>query len=416
MQVKKPASAFLRQEIYGLLKRGKPQRKAKSTYEGRIRMSNRLKIVMSVLLLSLFLLSGCSDLGNSPVETTDETVRTTETTKAVTTKVTTAQTTKIETTKQETTTEETTPEVTTQEEEKPFYDELFVMPKDGLRPIAVVIDNEGSTVLPQGGPGLAQVVYEFIVEGGISRIMPIYWGLDIDYLGPVRSARHYMLDYMKEYDAFFVHFGWSPQAKSDISTYGVQIANGVSNAYDIFWDITKNKNNWQDTYTNSSNVEKMMNRNKYSTETKVNMSDRYVDEWIVPDVDATCEQISIRYSSGYRIGYEYNPETGLYDKTRQGQPHMERNNGLQIQAGNIIIMRVKNYTIKGDTEGRQHLETAGSGKGYYITSGKVIEINWSKETRFARTRFTDSNGDEIRLNPARTWVQVVPLDATIELD
>ncbi len=378
-------------------------------------MSRRLKIVVcGVLILSFFMLTACSESGRTNAEDTDETVSTTKIT--ITTKpVTTAQTTKEETTEKETTKEETTVEVTTTEEEKPFSDDLFVLPEDGQRPIAVVIDNEGSTVLPQGGPGLAQIVYEFIVEGGISRIMPIYWGLDIEYLGPVRSARHYMLDYMKEYDAFFVHFGWSPQAKSDISDYGVQIANGVSNAYDIFWDITKNKNNWQDTYTNSSNIKKMMNRNKYSTETKVNMSERYVEEWRIPEEGAVCEQISIRYSSGYRIGYRYNPQTGLYDKTRQGQPHMERNNGEQIQAGNIIIMRVKNYTIKGDTEGRQHLETAGSGKGYYVTSGKVIEINWSKETRFAMTRFTDSNGDEIRLNPARTWIQVVPLDATIEL-
>ncbi|HBN83174.1 MAG TPA: DUF3048 domain-containing protein, partial [Clostridiales bacterium] len=138
------------------------------------------------------MLTACSESGRTNAEDTDETVSTTKIT--ITTKpVTTAQTTKEETTEKETTKEETTVEVTTTEEEKPFSDDLFVLPEDGQRPIAVVIDNEGSTVLPQGGPGLAQIVYEFIVEGGISRIMPIYWGLDIEYLGPVRSARHYML-------------------------------------------------------------------------------------------------------------------------------------------------------------------------------------------------------------------------------
>jgi hypothetical protein len=270
-----------------------------------------------------------------------------ELTKEVTTMVVT--TTKETTTEETSSNEETTTEETTSEEEKKnvFCDELFVMPKDGIRPVAVLIDNEGSSVLPQGGPGLAQVVYEIIVEGGITRLMPVYWGLDIDYLGPVRSARHYMLDYMKETDAFFVHYGWSPQAKQDIADYGIQIANGVSNAYNIFWDLTKDKNNWQDTYTSSDRIKDFMIRNGYSTETKVRMSERYHEEWSIPTEGKDCSFLSIQYSSGYKIGYEFNPDNGLYKRTRQGKPHMERNNDLQIEAGNIIIMKVRNYTIKG---------------------------------------------------------------------
>jgi len=95
---------------------------------------------------------------------------------------------------------------------------------------------------------------------------------------------------------------------------------------------------------------------------------------------------------------------------------MERNNDLQIEAGNIIIMKVRNYTIKGDDAGRQHLETTGSGTGYYVTSGKIINIKWTKETRFAMTKFTDEKGEEIVLNPARTWIQVVPVEAIIDFE
>jgi hypothetical protein len=384
-------------------------------------MSKRQKrVICGVLTLFIIMCSSCSGNENgtekTEITTTEETVTTAETTKEVTTTVIT--TTKETTTEETSSNEETTTEETTSEEEKKnvFCDELFVMPKDGIRPVAVLIDNEGSSVLPQGGPGLAQVVYEIIVEGGITRLMPVYWGLDIDYLGPVRSARHYMLDYMKETDAFFVHYGWSPQAKQDIADYGIQIANGVSNAYNIFWDLTKDKNNWQDTYTSSDRIKDFMIRNGYSTETKVRMSERYHEEWSIPTEGKDCSFLSIQYSSGYKIGYEFNPDNGLYKRTRQGKPHMERNNDLQIEAGNIIIMKVRNYTIKGDDAGRQHLETTGSGTGYYVTSGKIINIKWTKETRFAMTKFTDEKGEEIVLNPARTWIQVVPVEAIIDFE
>lgn len=385
-------------------------------------MSKRQKMIVWGILITLILfLSACSGDNGTGAEGTEpqtesvsvkpEIITTTETTIKKETEA-------PETTKEKITTEETTTEVTSAEVEKkePFSDDLFVMPESGQRPIAVLIDNEGSGVLPQGGPGLAQVVYEILVEGGITRIMPVYWGQDIELLGPVRSARHYILDYMKEIDAFFVHYGWSPQAKYDIADNGIEIANGVSNAYSIFWDITKDKGNWQDTYTSSKNIENFMDHNRYSKQTKVNIRSKFNNKWIIPEGGTQCHKLNIGYSSAYRVGYEYNPETGLYERTRQGKAHMERNNGKQIEAGNIVIMMVKNHTIKGDDAGRQELETVGTGKGYYITSGKIMEINWSKESRFAMSKFTDADGTIIKFNPARTWIQVVPVEAVIDYE
>ena len=97
------------------------------------------------------------------------------------------------------------------------------------RTIAVMIDNVGDA-RPQAGLNEAYMVYEIIVEGKLTRLMALFKDVDLDKIGPVRSSRHYFLDYALENDAIYVHFGWSPQAQSDIRKLGVNNINGQ--AYD----------------------------------------------------------------------------------------------------------------------------------------------------------------------------------------
>ena len=94
------------------------------------------------------------------------------------------------------------------------------------RPIAVMIDNNVGDSLHKGLQD-AYITYEAIVEGSLSRIMVVYKDKDVKKIGPVRSSRHYFLDYALESDCIYAHFGWSPYAKSDISKLGVNNINGL---------------------------------------------------------------------------------------------------------------------------------------------------------------------------------------------
>ena len=94
------------------------------------------------------------------------------------------------------------------------------------RPIAVMIDNHKSA-MPQANLSKAYLVYEMIVEGGITRLMALYKGQDLEKLGPERSSRHYLLDYALENDAIYEQFGFSPQAKNDIAKLGVNKIYGI---------------------------------------------------------------------------------------------------------------------------------------------------------------------------------------------
>ena len=95
---------------------------------------------------------------------------------------------------------------------------------------------------------------------------------------------------------------------------------------------------------------------------------------------------------------------------------MERITGEQLTAKNIIIQKAKNYTIKGDDAGRQEVNTVGSGEGYFISNGKYINITWSKKSRTDQTKYFDSEGKEIELNPGQTWIQITPTSGKVTIE
>jgi len=316
---------------------------------------------------------------------------------------------------------ETTPELkaiepTSTAEDLPSPVDGFVLPADGVRPVAVMIDNEGARVLPQGGLDKAQIVYEMIVEGGITRLMPVFWGTDPEMIGPVRSSRHYFLDYSMEHDAIYVHFGWSTMAQADIPKLKINNINGLYVSSSVIWDLTKDKGNWQDSYTSMEKLLEYAGQQKYRMTSDIKFPFQFNKTETVPTNGQTASKISMRYSPSYTSGFEYDSSTGKYKRLRQGKLQMERVSGKQLEAKNIIIRFTKNYDIKGDKYGRQEMITTGSGKGYFISDGKAINLKWSKESRRAPTKYTDEAGNEIKLNVGQTWIQVMPLTAKVTIE
>jgi hypothetical protein len=294
-------------------------------------------------------------------------------------------------------------------------EEDFKLPEDGVRPIAVMIDNQGTRVLPQGGLNKAQIVYEVIVEGGETRLMPVFWGTNPKMIGPVRSSRDYFLDYSMENDAIYTHYGWSPKAKADISRLKINNINGLYVGKQVFHDLTKDRANWQDSYTTMEKLLNYAKKIKYRMTTDRKFPFTYNTTDIVPADGQTAVAVVLKYNSANTSRYEYDSTTRTYKRFRHGKPHMERVSGKQLEAKNILIQFTPNYSIKGDAKGRQEMNTTGSGKGYLVTCGKAVRIKWSKESRSAQTKYTDEAGNKITLNRGQTWIQIMPLTADIAM-
>ena len=167
--------------------------------------------------------------------------------------------------------------------------------KGSDRPIAVMIDNN-IYAQPQAGLNDAYMVYEIIVEGGESRLMALFKGVSLEKIGPVRSSRHYFLDYALENDAIYVHYGWSPQAQSDISTLGVNNINGISETTKEFWRV-KDKRSPHNVATSTEKILEIANRKGYRTTSSKESVLNYTTDEINLEEGQVAEDITIPYSA-----------------------------------------------------------------------------------------------------------------------
>ena len=282
------------------------------------------------------------------------------------------------------------------------------------RPIAVMIDNNvGYTA--HAGLQDAYLTYEIIVEGGLTRLMAIFKDQDTELIGPVRSARHYFLDYALENDAIYGHYGWSEFAKSDIDLLGVDNLNGITNAQEAYWrdqSVAAPHN----VFTSIENLKEAADSKGYATTSQDFENFSYsVDPISLEEQDGSmlANHIGIRYSSYHTTGYTYDTEREVYLRDMDGYAHVDKETNEQYYTKNIIIQKMSNHSI--DNYGRQDIDDVASGDGYFITNGYAVPIRWEKSGRSSKTKYTYLDGSTVMLNDGNTYVQIQPTDETLEI-
>lgn len=295
--------------------------------------------------------------------------------------------------------------------------EFIKMVNSSVRPIAVMIDNDGPSSRPQIGLESAYIIYEVIVEGGASRIMALFKNTELEKVGPIRSSRHYFLDYALEHDAIYLHAGWSPKATTDISALGVNNINGImGDDGTIFYRDNTYDSTYHNLYTKiNSAYSYAEDKKKYDVTTDVKYDWYSSKEFDIKDGEDAIS-VGIPYSTLYQVNYKYNPDTKLYDRYIGSKSHTSQT-GDGLTAKNIIISYVYNYDLNdGQNKGRQEVETVGNGEGYYITNGKMQKITWSKSSRTAPTVYKDLSGKDLVINPGNTYIQIVPKESKITIE
>lgn len=283
------------------------------------------------------------------------------------------------------------------------------------RPIAVMIDNHKGA-WPQAGINDAYLVYEIIVEGGETRLMPIFKGKNLAKIGPVRSSRHYYLDYALENDAIYVHYGWSPQAESDIKSLGVNNINGITESSTNFWRV-KDKAAPHNAVTKTENILNMANKKGYRTTSSSTSTLNYKEKEITLEEGVVANKVTIPYSTLHTVAYTYNAETKRYERYARGQKQTDWDTKEAISTKNIIITFAKNYELSDpENKDRQGLNNIGTLKGYYITNGKAIEITCTKNGRTDKTVYKDLAGNIIEVNDGNTFIQICPIDAQVVIE
>lgn len=280
------------------------------------------------------------------------------------------------------------------------------------RPIAVMIDNH-SDAWPQAGLNKAYMVYEIIVEGGETRLMALFKGVDVSKIGPVRSSRHYFLDYAMENDAIYAHFGWSPQAESDIKKYSINNINGLIESSKTFWRVS-DKYSPHNAVTSTKALLEVAENKKYRTKSSEKSVLNYTTDEVKLENGEDAFNITIPHSTLQTVKYEYDEANKVYKRYARNKAQTDWDTGAAITTKNIIITFCDNYTLTdSENKGRQGLYNIGTFDGYYITNGKSIKIKCTKTARDVKTIYKDLNGNEINVNDGNTFVNICPKDADV---
>ena len=279
------------------------------------------------------------------------------------------------------------------------------------RPIAVMIDNHIGA-MPQAGLLEADLVYELIVEGGETRMMVVLQDKKLSKVGPIRSSRHNFLDYALENDAIYVHYGWSPKAKADISSLGVNNINGIFESSKSFWRVS-DKYAPHNAVTNTENILKIAKRKGYRTTKKSEPVLNYVADEVKLKDAKDAYTVTIPYSDHNTVKYTYNKKDKTYTRYSRGRKQVDWTSKKTVTTKNIIIEKAKNTTL--DKKGRQNIDNVKTLDGYYITNGKSIPIKCVKSSRKAKTVYKDLDGKEINVNDGKTFIQICPIKSKISI-
>ena len=281
------------------------------------------------------------------------------------------------------------------------------------RTLAVVIDNVGEAI-PQAGLNDAMIVYEAIVEGGLTRLLAVFKDPQVETIGPARSARPYFIDYALENDSIFAHYGGSPKALNEVEQLDMDNINGIEVSNKIYWRTNKKSAPHNAMLSVKEAWNFVESKNYRQTTSKRNVLN-YVTTEVELEEGQSGTTVTIPYPKD-KVQFQYNEQNKNYERYVNGSPRKDFTTGETLTTKNIIITFANNYTTSEENGyGRQAIENIGSLDGYYITNGKAIKIKCEKTQRSSATVYKDLEGNEIEVNDGNTYIQIVPLNCNIEI-
>ncbi|MDD6208822.1 MAG: DUF3048 domain-containing protein [Clostridiales bacterium] len=280
---------------------------------------------------------------------------------------------------------------------------------EGKRPYAIMINNIEVASRNQSGTSQASIIYEAVVEGGITRMMGIYEDFDSDRIGSTRSARHYFVSFADEYDAIYCHYGQTKYALKKISELGVDNLSGLSSEGETVYYRDNSLKAPHNAFASYDGIKKGTKLKGYRTKLRKNVTTHYkfYEEDTDLDGEIQADKVTLKFS-GYTSPYfSYNKKKKLYYRYEFDKKHVDTQTGKQLKFKNLIIQYVNEWTL--DDKGYQTMDIENSsGKGYYITNGTATKITWEKNEKKKSMHYRTEDGKLLTVNPGKTYIAIFP--------
>lgn len=300
------------------------------------------------------------------------------------------------------------------EQEEPTYKYVYPLTGEGTnekinqRAIAVMINNHTSA-RPHSGLQHADLVYEILAEGDITRFLAIYHSNQPNKIGPIRSARDYYIELAKGYDSIYVAHGYSPDAYNMLQKNYIDSINGMQYDGTLFYR-TKDRKAPHNSYSTYENIMKGAEQKDYDTITNPPSLQFLNEEEIQALQGNNVEKIAIQFSNGssYNSEYVYDQELKKYKRYSKNVQTVDSDTKEEVLLDNIFIVETKHEII--DSEGRRSIDITSGGKAYLFQNGIMQEVEWmNKDGQIVPSM----NDKEIGLIPGKTWITFVPTNPGI---
>ncbi len=292
------------------------------------------------------------------------------------------------------------------------------------RPIAIMLNNL-EAAQPMCGVSRADVVYEYVVEGGITRLMGLFENYDdLDKIGSVRSCREYFVYTALEFDAIYCHYGQAAYAVDLLASDYVDNMNGLAKEGGVVYYRTSDRKAPHNAYTSVEGINAGIDMLGYRRDHYDDYRGKFkfcdLDDKVVID-DKTGIKIT-HMEPMYKINkpwFEYNDEKGKYDRYQYDGPQIDEMTGEQLAYDNVIFQ----YNVWAQLDQKDYLafDCHSGGVIQYFTGGMMKVGYWQRDISNARDgnydccpiRYYDMQGNEITINNGKTFICVIQ-DSEIE--
>lgn len=277
------------------------------------------------------------------------------------------------------------------------------------RTVAVMVNNHPKA-RPQTGLSEADIVFELLAEGNITRFMALYQSTEPKEVGPVRSAREYYFKLADGYNAIYVYHGAAKFVDEKLKASGVDYINGAQHDDDgVLFKRSADRVAPHNSYLQFSAVMDQAKKAGYKTTASVKPLPFLKEDGAVEGDEA--EKIDIRYTSddAYNSEFRYNKEEDSYQRWSDGDQTADLGTEQPVAVQNVFVIEAHHEII--DKDGRRSIDLESGGKAYLFQKGQMQQLEWKNEDgRIIPYR----DGKAVGFVPGKTWISVVPDDPGLE--
>ncbi|WP_317890263.1 DUF3048 domain-containing protein [Paenibacillus sabuli] len=279
-----------------------------------------------------------------------------------------------------------------------------------VRPMAVMVNNY-STARPQSGLPHADVVWEVLAEGGITRLVAIFQSDAFeDPIGPIRSIRPYLIELGEMYHSVLAHAGASNDGYAILQRERKPHLDEISNAGAYFWRESFRKAP-HNLYSNLQKLRDGADARGYDTDVDIPALPFLTADETVQGEPATTLEIKFLLDN-YQVSYTYDADEGLYLREVNGEPHTDLTTEAQLSASNLVVLGADHRTL--DDVGRLAIDLSSGGPAVLLRQGKAVEAKWTRPEDGGPIRIVDESGEELPLVPGQTFYHIVPLSGSFD--